>query len=59
MLKEFLEALNNGTEYNFIATHYTEISNFNLKTILLEYICASRYVGDTARQKIYIGLKLV
>lgn len=41
MLEKFLEALDDGKEYEFISNYYNEMSKFDLRTILLEYIYAS------------------
>lgn len=40
MIDKFLEAMDEGKEFDFIANHYHEMSNFDLRTILLEYIYA-------------------
>lgn len=44
MIEKFLEALDNGDEYEFISNWYNDISKFDFRTILLEYINATRYV---------------
>lgn len=40
MIKQFLDAMNNDMEYDFIANNYTSMSKSELKDILLEYIYA-------------------
>lgn len=42
MVKQFLEALEKGKEYDFIANNYHLMKNYELKDILLEYIYASQ-----------------
>lgn len=37
-MEEFLKAARNGDAYGYIANHYHEMSRFDLRTILLEYI---------------------
>ena len=37
-MEEFLKAARNGEAYSYIAKHYHEMHNFDLRTILLEYI---------------------
>ena len=37
-MEEFLKAAKNGEAYGYIANHYHEMSRFDLRTILLEYI---------------------
>lgn len=54
MIEKFLEAMEDGTEYNFIATHYHEISKFDLRTILLEYIYT---ISETGRDKVQSELE--
>lgn len=46
MIDEFLKALDNDKEYDFIANHYHEMSKSDLKDILLEYIYASEKHSD-------------
>lgn len=45
MLEQFLEALDEEKEYDFIANYYNEFSKFDLRTLLLEYIYASHTRG--------------
>ena len=49
MIEQFLNALEDGTEYDFIANHYWEMTNEELKTILLEYIYDPETVEDELR----------
>lgn len=44
-IKQFLEALDKGKEYDFIANYYGEMTRFDLRTILLEYIYAVHCAG--------------
>lgn len=44
MIDKFLEAIEDGNEYDFIANNYTSMSKAELKDILLEYIYAIRRV---------------
>lgn len=39
-MEEFLNAVKNNPDhaYDYIANHYYEMSNFDLRTILLEYM---------------------
>ena len=41
MIEKFLEALDEEKEYDFIASFYNDISKYDLRTILLEYIYAT------------------
>lgn len=43
MIEKFLDALDNDNEYDFIATWYNDMSKFDLRTILLEYMNATRF----------------
>jgi hypothetical protein len=45
MIDKFLEAMDEGKEYDFIANFYTSMSTFELSTILLEYIYAVHSSG--------------
>ena len=40
MIKKFLDAMDEDREYDFIANNYTHMSQYDLHTILLEYIYA-------------------
>ena len=42
MIDKFLEALDDNREYEYISTWYNDMSKFDLRTILLEYVMASR-----------------
>lgn len=42
MIDKFLEAMDDDKEYDFIANNYPHMSKFDLRTILLEYIYASK-----------------
>ncbi len=46
MIKLFLNAMEVGKEYDFIANNYNSMSKSELKDILLEYIYAIRNRGD-------------
>lgn len=46
MIDKFLDALDNGMEYDFIANHYHEMTKEDLKSILLEYIYGSEKYDD-------------
>lgn len=37
-MEEFIKAARNGEAYSYIANHYHEMRNFDLRSILLEYI---------------------
>ena len=52
MLQKFLDALDEGREYDFIANYYNEISKFDLRTILLEYIYAAHSQGEEVEEQI-------
>lgn len=52
MLEQFLEALDEEKEYDFIANYYNEISKFDLRTILLEYIYAVHKIPQTHKEKV-------
>lgn len=54
MIEKFLEAMEDGREYEFIAQHYWEMQKFDLKTILLEYIYA---ISETGRDKVQSELE--
>lgn len=44
-MKEFLKAMENGTEYDYIAQHSYEMSKDELATILKEYIYQIHSMG--------------
>ena len=46
MIEKFLDAIDDEKEYDFIAQWYNNMSKYELKTILLEYIYAARTIGD-------------
>lgn len=46
MIDKFLDAMDNGSEYDFIANHYHEMTKEDLKSILLEYIYGSEKYDD-------------
>ncbi len=52
MIERFLEALDDDKEYDFIASYYNEISKFDLRTILLEYIYAAHEQGKVVEEDI-------
>lgn len=52
MIDRFLEALDEENEYGFIANYYNEISKFDLRTILLEYIYAAHEEGKDVEENI-------
>ena len=52
MLEQFLEALDEEKEYDFIANYYNDMSKFDLRTILLEYIYASHQRGNEVEEAI-------
>lgn len=52
MLEQFLESLDNEKEYDFIANYYNEISKFDLRTLLLEYIYATHNLPQTHREQV-------
>lgn len=52
MLEQFLEALDDEKEYDFIANYYNEISKFDLRTILLEYIYSVHNLPQTHKEKV-------
>lgn len=52
MIEKFLEALDDDKEYDFIASYYNEISKFDLRTILLEYIYAAHEQGKVVEEDI-------
>ena len=54
MIEKFLDAMEDGTEYNFIATHYYEMNKFDLRTILLEYIYA---ISEEGRNRVQSELE--
>lgn len=57
MIDRFLDALDTGRAYDFIANHYTTMSKYDLKTILLEYIYASKDIGevtDSVREELEV-----
>lgn len=43
MIEKFLQAMDNDREYDFIATWYNDMSKYDLRTILLEYMNATRF----------------
>lgn len=51
-IKKFLEAVDEGKEYDFIANYYGEMTRFDLRTILLEYIYAVHCQGDEIESNI-------
>lgn len=52
MLEKFLEALDEDKEYEFISNYYNEMSKFDLRTILLEYIFMSKRVDEESSEAI-------
>ena len=61
-MEEFLKAAKNGEAYGYIANHYHEMSRFDLRTILLEYIyfCEDeetvilwKIIGEVKNEKIH------
>lgn len=54
MIEKFLDAMEEGSEYNFIACHYYEMSKFDLRTILLEYIYA---ISEDGKDKVQSELE--
>lgn len=54
MIKKFLDAMNEGTEMDFISNNYLNMNKFDLRTILLEYIYA---ISETGRDKVQSELE--
>lgn len=52
MLEQFLEALDDEREYDFIANYYSQMSKFDLRSLLLEYIYASHSEGKEVEENI-------
>jgi hypothetical protein len=52
MLERFLEALDEGREYDFISNYYSEMLKSDLRTILLEYIYATHNLPQTHREQV-------
>ena len=52
MLEQFLESLDDEKEYDFIANYYNEISKFDLRIILLEYIYSVHNLPQTHKEKV-------
>lgn len=52
MIQQFLEALDEEKEYDFIANFYPHMSKFDLRTILLEYIYAAHSEGEEVEENI-------
>lgn len=53
MIDKFLEALDEGREYDFIANYYYQMSKEDLKNILIEYIYAvHRYDAGSIEEDI-------
>lgn len=46
MIGLFLEALDEGREYDFIANNYPHMTKFDLRSILIEYIYAAHTMGS-------------
>ena len=52
IMKMFLDALDEGREYDFIANNYPHMSKFDLRSILLEYIYAAHSMGEKIESEI-------
>lgn len=52
MLEKFLEALDESKEYEFISNYYNDMSRYDLRTILLEYIFMSKRVDKESSEAI-------
>lgn len=52
MIERFLEALDEEKEYSFISNYYNEMSKYDLRTILLEYIYAAHEEGHATEEAI-------
>lgn len=46
MISQFLDALSENKEYDFISNNYTNMSKFELRSIILEYIYAVHYSSE-------------
>lgn len=58
MLQEFINALEDGTAYDFIAQHYWEMNNLELERIILELLAAvDRYAHDDVIEYVKEELK--
>ena len=58
MLQEFINALEDGTQCDFIAQHYWEMDNSDLKRIILELLYAvDRYAHEDVIEYVEEELK--
>jgi len=55
-MEQFITALAKGTEYDYIADNYHNMSTYTLKSILLEYIYAAHQLTEDQRRDFEEGI---
>lgn len=53
MMEKFLDAMEDGVEFDFIANHYNSFSKYELSRIVLAYMCEISEAGrERARDEL-------